>query len=92
MKALERLKMFLSGKRKVKMNERVNYEPNKITSVSEKKNDEMYVKLEFLLENGRVFLKKFNKRSSEYSEWAHKKSGDKVTLLIRPDGIIKDIF
>ena len=94
MKGLERFKRFLLGK-KVKTigNERFKYENTKITGISEKKNEETYVKLEFVLESGRVFLKKFNKMSQEYlQEWKDKKIGDEVTLIIRPDGIIKDIF
>ena len=69
------------------------YEDTRIADISEKKSEEMYVKIEFVLESGRVFLKKFNRRPSEYlKKWAHKKIGDELTLLIRPDGIIRDIF
>lgn len=94
MKGLERFKRFLLGKKvKTSGNERFKYENTKITGISEKKNEETYVKLEFVLESGRVFLKKFNKMSQEYlQEWKDKKIGDEVTLIIRPDGIIKDIF
>ena len=93
MKALKRLKMFLEGKRSLGIGGKFDYEDTRITDISEKKSEEMYVKIEFVLESGRVFLKKFNRMSSEYlNKWAHKKIGDEVTLLIRPDGIIKDIF
>lgn len=94
MKALERLKRFLSGKTTGKMYEiKEEYVDTEIKSVSVKKEDERYVKLEFFLKNGRVFLKKFDKLSSNYmEEWSHKMKGDEVTLLIYPDGIIRDIF
>ena len=93
LKALERLKVFLEGKKITGIGKKFKYEDTRITTISEKKSEEMYVKIEFVLESGRVFLKKFNRRSSEYlNKWAHKKIGDEVTLLIRPDGIIKDIF
>lgn len=92
MKALKRLKMFLEGKRSLGIGGKFDYEDTRITDISEKKSEEIYVKLEFVLESGRVFLKKFNRMSSEYLTWAHKKPGDEVTLIIRPDGIIKDIF
>lgn len=94
MKALERLKRFLSGRVNGKMREiKEEYLDTEIKSVSVKKENERYVKLEFFLKNGRVFLKKFDKLSSDYlEEWSHKMKGDEVTLLIYPDGIIRDIF
>ena len=42
--------------------------------------------MEFYLENGRVFLKKFVKSNSNFF-----KVGDKIRLKIYPDGIIRDI-
>ncbi len=94
MKALERLKRFLSGKTNMEKQEvEAEYLDTEIKSISVKKENERYVKLEFFLENDRVFLKKFDKLSSKYlKEWANKKIGDEVTLLIYPDGIIRDIF
>lgn len=94
MKALERLKRFLPGRVNGKMREiKEEYLDTEIKSVSVKKENERYVKLEFFLKNGRVFLKKFDKLSSDYlEEWSHKMKGDEVTLLIYPDGIIRDIF
>lgn len=93
MEALERLKRFLSGKRnETGVGGKFKYEDTRIADISEKKSEEKYVKIEFVLENGRVFLKKFDRMSLEFLKWEHKKIGDEVTLLIRPDSIIKDIF
>ncbi len=81
------------------------YEDRIITAIEVKKETEDVIKIEYLLESEeneeskkdtakiRVFLKRFNKYSTEYmNEWSRRKIGDEVTLLIYPDGIIRDIF
>lgn len=58
----------------------------RIQKIVRKKEDDETVKMEFYLENGRVFLKKFVKSNSNFF-----KVGDKIRLKIYPDGIIRDI-
>ena len=58
----------------------------RIQKIVRKKEDDETVKMEFYLENGRVFLKKFDKSNLNIF-----KVGDKIRLKIYPDGIIRDI-
>ena len=57
----------------------------RIQKIVRKRENEETVKMEFHLENGRVFLKKFDKSILPFKE------GDIVRLKIYPDGIARDI-
>lgn len=69
---------------------KVTYLKTKIEEVKVEEKGK-FTKLEFYLQNGRVFQKRFLKHSLELQEWLDKKTGDAVTLWVYPDGIIRNI-
>ena len=68
-----------------------------ITAMRIKKERKEFITVEFLLrskeapKDERVFTKTFDKWSTIYNKWSHKKIGDEVTVLIDQDEIMRDI-
>lgn len=93
MKAIEKLRRFLKGKGSSSniKDKKITYLDTKI-DFTESKLEGDYVRVDFHLENGYIFQKKFEKMSPEYQNyWIYAKPGDEVTLHIYPDGIIRGI-
>ncbi len=90
MNAIQKFQRFLSGKKiRQEKGKNARYVDTVIKSVSKKEEGDI-LRVNFFLENGAIFQKKF--KFHEFEKMKNKNSGDEVTLVIYPDGIIRDIY
>lgn len=68
------------------LQEKKEKEETEIKEIRIKSEDEKTMKIEFVLANGRHFVKKFKKGDFHY------KVGDKIKMVIGPDHIMRDLY